>query len=802
MKLTAILFFLLSVISLKAQSTFPSYYLQNELNLTSPGAMKYGLYGYDNPAILSTLQKPDILFLWSDKTGEWSDFNNWGLFAAFPNIGFGLIKQKVGNLSVTDYKLSGALGSNAYSIGLSYGWSGGDNAYFNHSDLFTIGSLFRPSRYLSFGIVGNIPTSGNSEGALDLALRPLGDEKLTLFGDFIFKNQRNPDDIRWSAGAAFEFLPGIRLTGRYFNTKFFSTGIQVSFGNIGLSTQTSFNKDGNHLYNVYGIRVGAYDRTFFEKLKSDNNYVEMNLYGRTNYQRFKWFDNSKTLYELLNQIEAAKNDKSVSGIAINTSGMEMNREMIWEVRKKLDEFKSAGKKIVVYIDRATINQYHLASAADQIILDPQGFIVLEGYMWGRNYFKGALDKLGIGFTELRYFKYKSAAETYSRESMSEADKEQLQMIVDDWYQLAKEDICKGRNISYKKFDDLVDHGLFLPEDALRENLADTIGRWDSVGEIIKKIESESKNLISPVSLAEFNQPDDNYWGEKPKVAIIYALGICAMNEGIKARELVKDVEAVAGDNNVKAVVLRVDSPGGDGLASDIVAEAIRKCKEKKPVIVSQGSVAASGGYWLSMYGDTIIAAPGTITASIGVIGGWLYNKDFKEKIGISIDYVKQGEHADLGFGMRIPFIGLQIPDRDLNEREKEAAESAIKKYYKEFVSKAALARDTSYEYIDSIGEGRVWSGIDGLKLGLIDELGSLYDAIDIALKRANLKDQEYEIVMLPEMPLFDISSFIPRPFGIEIETDPVIEHLKLRIKNNGYPMPVLPIENFELFQVE
>ena len=801
MKLTV--FFLLLIIPLKAQSTFPSYYSQNELSLTSPGAMKFGLYGYDNPATLSTLRQPDILFLWSDKTGEWNDFNNWGLFAAVPNFGFGLVKQKAGNLSVTDYKLSGAFGSSAFSVGLGYGWSNGDLDFFNHSDLFTIGSLIRPSQYLSFGMIGNIPTAGNSEGALDLALRPLGDEKLSLFGDYIFKNQRNPDDIRWSVGAALELLPGIRLTGRYFDTEFFSTGIQVSFGNMGLSTQTSFNKDGDHLYNVYGIRLGGYDRTFLEKLKGDNNYVEMNLNGRTKYQRFKLFDNSKTLYELLNQIETAKNDKSVSGIAINTSGMVMNREMIWEVRKKLEEFKSAGKKVVVYIDRPNIDQYHLASVADQIMMDAQGVIMLEGYIWGRNYFKGMLDKLGIGFTELRYFKYKSANETYSRESMSEADKEQLQAIVNDWYQVAKEDICKGRNLSYEKFDNLVNNqGAFLSEDALKENLADTLGRWDTIEDVIQKIEGESKNLISPGSLAEFNQPKDNYWGEKPKVAIIYALGVCAMDEGIKARELVKDVETVAGDNNVKAVVLRVDSPGGDGLASDIIAEAIRKCKEKKPVIVSQGFVAGSGGYWLSMYGDTIVAAPGTITASIGVIGGWIYNKDFKEKIGISTDYVKLGDHADLGFGMRIPFIGLQIPNRDLTNREKEIAESAIKKYYKEFVSKVAAGRDTSYEYIDSIGQGRVWSGVDGLKLGLVDELGSLYDAIDIALERANLKDKEHEIVMYPDMPWIDLNSLLPNPFGVEIKTDALLEYLKFRIKNNGYPMPVLPIENIDLIQVE
>jgi protease-4 len=163
------------------------------------------------------------------------------------------------------------------------------------------------------------------------------------------------------------------------------------------------------------------------------------------------------------------------------------------------------------------------------------------------------------------------------------------------------------------------------------------------------------------------------WGELPRIAVVYALGECAMDSGIKARTLSKEVDALVEDSGIEAIVFRVDSPGGDAMASDLVAEALKKAKGKKPVIVTQGAVAASGGYWLSMYGDKIVAAPHTITGSIGVIGGWFYNAGLKEKLGMTTDRVQAGDHADIGFGMVLPFLGLGVPDRNLTEWERGMA---------------------------------------------------------------------------------------------------------------------------------
>lgn len=799
---TIVLLVLLLVPVIYSQGSLPNYQSQTNLSLTSPGAMKFGLYGYDNPALLNYLHQPDILFMWNDEGKKWNNFNRWGLFTAVPNVGFGLIHERQGDVEITDYRLSFAQGDKNASFGLGYGWSTGDNNYFNRTNLITIGTLIRPIKYISIGAFGSIATRGKmNEGVFDLAVRPLGNEMLAIFGDAALQHKKNIKQANWSIGAAVEALPGIRLTGRYFDTKMFTFGFQLSFGNLGFTTQSHYDKDKKYSSQTYGVRLGAYDRTIFgTTVMPEKKYVEFNLNGPIKYQRFKWFDKSNTLSSLLTSIKAAKDDPNVSGIAINTSGMMADREMLWEIREELVVFKSTGKHVVMFVDRPNIDIYHFASVADKIVLDPTGTIMLEGYIMGRTYLKGTLDKLGIGYNEWRFFKYKSAVESLARDKMSDADREQRQKIVDDYYRLAKSDICSSRKISQEAFDQLVnDKVMFLPQDAIEQNLVDTLGRWETISEVIKKIEGESKSMMSAGSLTKFQLPADNYWGEKPQIAVIYALGACAMDEGINARSLSKVVEAVANDTRVKGVVLRVDSPGGDAMASDYVAEALKKCKEKKPVIISQGFVAASGGYWLSMYADTIVAAPNTITGSIGVIGGWAYNKGLKDTLGMTTDHVKVGKHADLGFGFTLPLIGVSLPDRNLTSEEFGKMENVIRTFYKEFVTKVASGRKKKFEDIESIAQGRVWSGYDGKENGLVDVLGGLQKAVQIAKEKANIcPDQDVEIIELPEKGLFDLSQFMPKLLPFSVEDDPVLQHLKFRLKHNGQPMPIMPIDEIEI----
>lgn len=784
-----------------SQTPYPAFHSNNDFLLASPGAFKFGLYGYDNPALTSLLQQPDVSFLWSDKNGTWHDFNRWGAFAAIPHAGFGVIHQKQGGLYVTDYRISAATGNRTVSTGLGYGWSTGYTKTFNRSSFVYLGALFRPTPAVSIGFTGSAATQtrGVNEAVVDGALRPFSSSVWTIFGDYAIQSKQSLADAHWSAGTAFELLPGICLTGRYFDTKGFTVGVQVSLGRIGLTTQAHYGTDQRYSHNTYGIRIGALDRTILTGAK--DKYVAVNLQGSIRYQQFKLLDNSNTLLHLLTAIDAAKDDPTVAGIALNTSGMSSEKELLWEVREKLRDFKKSGKHVVVFIDQADINAYHLASVADKIVMDSQGLLQLTGYVMGRTYLKGTLEKIGIGFDEWRFFKYKSAVENLSRDSMSAADREQRQKLVDDYLALAKGDICDGRGITPGRFDAMIDSEVvYIAHDALAKGLVDTLGRWGTVEQVIKNLEGKQNRYVNADGLERMNRATDHRWSEPPSIAVIYALGACAMDEGITARKLVHHVEAAVSSTAVKAIVLRVDSPGGDPMASDYIAEALKKAKGKKPVIVSQGAVAASGGYWLSMYADTIVAAPNSITGSVGVIGGWIYNKGIKEKLGMSIDLVKAGEHADLGFGFTLPLICLGLPDRNLTEAERSRMEYTIRSMYQDFVTRVAEGRKKTPDEIGAIAQGRVWSGYDGLKNGLVDVLGGLETAIQIAKERAGIPaGAEVNILQLPEPGLINFNQFLPRLIGIETkQSDPLMEHLLFRLRHNGQGMMMLPVEEIDL----
>jgi protease-4 len=292
-------------------------------------------------------------------------------------------------------------------------------------------------------------------------------------------------------------------------------------------------------------------------------------------------------------------------------------------------------------------------------------------------------------------------------------------------------------------------------------------------------------------LLDIALPQDN-WGQNPKIAVVYGLGECAMDSGIKARWLERVFLGLEKDKKVKAVVFRVDSPGGDGMASDLVAEALKKCARKKPVIVSQGQVAGSGGYWISMYGNRIFAGPNTITGSIGVIGGWIYDDGIGEKTGMTADHVERGDHADLMSGIRIPFINLNIPVRNLDEIEYARMERIIREYYRGFVEKVAAGRNMSIDFVNEIAQGHFYSGVDGKELGLVDEIGGMMTAIAVARHDAGLSiDDEIDLVEIPRNKgLFEFKSKIPM-MPANIEEDPIFKYLEMFTNNPQRPLPML-----------
>ena len=771
---------------------FASYAERSEFMPAVPGANR-GLHGFVNPAVLTRVRGLESTFAWSDR-GRGGG-NEWGAFAALPRIGFGLLRQSRnyrGKWEVDEYRLAVSGGNRAASFGAGFGWGRGPRTLRPES-LFSLGSLLRPSPRLSIGFTwtSDLPARAR-EAALDVGIRPLGSPLLTLFADAAVANDRAGGDRFWSAGAAFELWHGLALSARYRNDRFAAVGLRFGLGESAVQTGrlVDLRDGGEASRGLYSVSLADFQGDGLAPLKRGRpRYLHLKLDGPVRYRRHALFDGSRTLISLLSLIERARTDPGIGGVALNLSGLRIGYENSWELRQQLQALRDDGKRVVVYIDNAGLRLYHLASVADRILLDPSGLLMLEGFVAGGTYLKGALDRIGIGVEELRYREFKSALEPLVRDSMSAADREQWQAFLDDLYSGARADIAASRGLEEEEVDRLVDEvTLFLPGDARRHGLVDTLARWDAVDAAIEFLEGRAVAEAGPASLA---LKRSRSWGEPPRLAVLYALGVCAMDHGIGARRLVADIERVREDGRVKAVVLRVDSPGGEVLASDLVAGAMRRLKEEKPVIVSQGAVAASGGYWISMHADSIVASPVTLTGSIGVIFGWFYNRGLKEKLGLSTDRVQAGARADLPFGMELPLLGT-LPDRNLREDERAIVAAAIGATYDRFVGEAAAARGQPAEAIEAIARGRIWSGSQAMEAGLVDELGGLMTALRLARERAGLKPERPVVIdEYPRLGLIDWERLAPRLIGQELPVSAYRgfgKQLLFRLERSGQPL--------------
>jgi protease-4 len=766
---------------------FEPYESRSEFLLTSPASTVNGLHGYLNPALASHIHGSETVFVWSDRRSPRRGSNQWGLFTGVPHLGFGMVHRRVPGRDLTDYNLAVASGDRSGSLGVAYGWSSGSAGGNDRQNRITLGSVLRPSRRVSLGITLVSTLDGAREAVADLALRPAFGRRLTLFAEAASANEDGGGGEYWSGGASLEVADGILLTGRFFDNRTVSLGLELGFSRTAVNMQSRLDGDRRE-FNTYSARVGPRRASALTRYRQrDPKYLELQFDAPTVHRRFPLFDRSQTLLGLLQVINRSRTDESIRGLALNLSGLRISFAMAWELREALREFKTSGKRVIVYIDQANLVGYHLASVADRVYMDPVGLLSLEGFVAGQTYFAGSLKKLGVGFDEWRFFKYKSAMEALSRRQMSAADREQWTVLIEDFYDTVRSEICAERRLQPSEFDRLVDETtVFLAADALASGLVDSLGRWDNLEELVGDLEG-GKGAVA----RSYAPIQDTEWGARPRVAVVYALGVCAMDSGIRARTLVKELNSIAEDEKIDAVVLRVDSPGGDGLASDLVAAAVTRIRAKKPVIVSQGSVAASGGYWLSMNADVIVAAPNTATGSIGIIGGWLYNLEFKQKLGLTTDHVKVGAHADLRFGATLPVLGLTLPDRNLHDGEKETMERLMRSLYRDFVGKVAKGRGVSAEKVEESAQGRVWSGKRAVERGLVDELGGLNRAIRIAVEKAGVPPEaEVELVEYPRQPLLDPGIFSPRL--VRSEASRFADFLRFRLDHNGRPLALMP----------
>lgn len=783
-----------------AQRPFDTYYGLSDFLQVSPGAFKFGLYGYQNPALLNYNVSPFTLNFMSSKLKDSPDgFNRWALLGSLDKLSLGAVTTNMGDYSVTDYRTSLGFGNTKFGLGFTYGWSSGNTEYFGRQSLFALGALYRPIPELSVAASWTKSLeSRNAEYVTEVAIRPIGSYPLALFADASFFDNNSLDEANWSAGISWEIIDGIRTNGRYFSNKNMAIGVDLSLGDFGVNTLFGLDNDSKNTFTTWGFRIGGNDRTIFDDIKTTSLLVRMDLVGTPTYTKYRWFDNRLNYMDIFNTIELAKKNKDVKGIFINAAQFVASKSILWEIREKLKDFKSTGKKVFIYIERADIDTYTFATIADKIYIEEMGAIALNGYMAGRSYYKNLLANIGLGFQELRYFKYKSAYENFSNEKFTEGDKEQRARLIEEYYDITAELVTSGRGFTRGKFDELVNNKMiYMGSELVNEKLVDKLTRLNKIDSLLKAENKDIDGMVPASFLYDLPEPIDDQWAfETKKIAVVIAEGACAMEGGIDARNLARTLERLYNNKNIKAIVLRVDSPGGDALASDYLAKLIRENKNKKPLIVSQGSLAASGGYWLSMDADEIVATPYTITGSIGVISAHLYDKGLSDSVGISYDYVKKGKFSDLTATYTFPIIPIGFPVRPLNDEELAQSKDRIMQLYDEFVNKVANGRKLTIEQVKEVAQGRVWSGRDGLKHKLVDRIGSLYDAIEIAKTKAGLKNEKnVEILQYPEPQLFDFTKLTPSLFGINIEKPKQeFEYLKVFFDMNSKPMTILPLD--------
>ena len=463
------------------------------------------------------------------------------------------------------------------------------------------------------------------------------------------------------------------------------------------------------------------------------------------------------LLKVLQSVELAKNDDRVKGIYLNFTGAGgVTTGAMEELRAALVDFKQSGKFVVAYNETYSQGSYYLASVADKVYLHPEGGFSWVGLAFPSLFMKGAFDKLGLKAEAFRptSCKYKSAVEPYIRKNMSPENRAQMQMMVNDMWGILVGSIAESRKLDAKSLMQMADKlEITLPEEALKHGLVDALIYEDEMDAKFAEygVEKGADDKYNIISLGEYMtlSPVMPKFGS-PAVGVVYAAGQIFDGEGeddnVYSVNVCETLRKARKDDNIKAVVLRVNSPGGSALASDVIWREVELLRKEKPVIVSMGSYAASGGYYISSGADAIIADRMTLTGSIGVFGMMLEGEDLlKNKLGLTSDVVKTGSSAD--FGTNVLGVGV----RKITEVERKAMIRSVDKVYETFTSLVSTGRNLPMEKVLDLAQGRVWSGVRAVELGLADANGGLREAVAVAADKAGIADNFRVTEVLEEM---------------------------------------------------
>ena len=506
-----------------------------------------------------------------------------------------------------------------------------------------------------------------------------------------------------------------------------------------------------------------------------------------------------TVRSIVDNLRKAKVDDRIERVVLKPASAGALWGKVQEVREAVLDFKASGKPIDAFLEYGGEQEYYLASAADRVFLMPASPLDLTGLASYELFFRGALDKIGAEPDLLQIGDYKTAANTFTESTYTPAHREMAEWLNTDMYEQLIQAIADARDMSADQVRALVDQGPFLPAEAVRVGLVDDLAYADEVqGDMPPTPEGDAGQVDEDRTR---RLDGDDYRGvsleslglnEGPKIAVIYAVGTIARgesslgttgSESLGSDTLVRYIRQARLDPDIQAIVLRIDSPGGSSIASDVIWREMTLARDEKAVVASMSDVAASGGYYIAMPAHAIVAQPGTLTGSIGVVGGKFVTAGTFEKLGLNVESVSRGRFAD-----------MNSPVRPYDEAERGKMAEQIEEIYQQFITKAAEGRHMTTDAIDAVGRGRVWTGRQALERGLVDELGGLDRAIARAKQHAGIDaDQEVEVVVYP-----------PKKSLLEVLRDPLgsVDRVQALIRAAvGVPAPLRNVAlPFELFR--
>jgi protease-4 len=708
-----------------------------------------------NPAALRVNSEIEMMYMHSFNSETFGGDN--ALLLSRGGLGFAYQNYRLSvDEAISAYTLAfSSRVSPGFYFGSSYTFMKSEDGNPYHNDHFwDMGLLARFSRATSFALVINnlrrMEFAGDDteiEYKISLGIRPL-QERLTVSADWNWAESEALADGHFKGYAALKVREGLGIYGAVDDDWNFGFGLNFSFGANQMGTYHSYSDKGKYrsglLYSGYSYRPQGWllpVKKKFLKLRLSGFYPE------TQSKKFFWQGKKDTYPELIRTLNRALEDESVAGLYIELEHPHLGWAQIQELRDLFLTFRTSGKQVCVYLGNLSGNgSYYLASCADRIAMRRVDDLFLTGLLAEITFYKGALDALGVKADLVHSGNYKSASDLLTCDSMSVYHREAADKLLDDFYDQFTRDIAAGRELLLDSLLTIIDRGPHVSQEALDYGLVDDILYPD---EIDAWLEDQFGDCSSQTYHAyQDREPYRERWGQLPQIAVIPVEGTIMRGKSgndwlfgktIGSDDLAGAIEHARRNGRIKAVILRLNTPGGDGLEADLLRRELSLLREEKPLVISMSNVAASAGYHLASGGDFIYAQPSTVTGSIGVIYGKLDLSGLREKVGFNTYHLKRGKNAD--------FLSYNT---GFSDAQRTKMQQQIDLMYSDFVGNVAEDRGLSYEYVDSIAQGRVWSGIEAENLRLVDEIGGFWDAVLKARQLSGLAEEEVELIAFPQ----------------------------------------------------